>query len=84
MQYKIHAKLYVAVSNTISAYDELKMEKTRMKIVDSAAEITAAEARFRKKLVRHQVPQLTQIFTSRKLESEKRFALVNGRSFEVP
>lgn len=77
--YKMHAQLWVETNYTIAAYDELKMCKTRLQIVDSVDDITEEDANSRLKVARYEIDDQFGILNAQKLEAEMQFTRLNGR-----
>jgi E3 ubiquitin-protein ligase SHPRH len=75
-QFKGHAKLWVEVNYTISAFDELNMCKMRMQVVD---EITEEDARYSLKIARYDFQDQLLQFEEQKQEAEINFVRLNGR-----
>lgn len=78
-RYKLLAQLWVETNYTICAFDEIRMCKMRMQVVESADDLTDEDIRYRLKITRHQIQEQLEIFQSQKQEAEIHFARLNGR-----
>lgn len=78
-RYKLLAQLWVETNYTICAFDEIRMCKMRMQVVESAEELTDEDIKYRLKITRHQTQEQLEIFQSQKQEAEMQFTRLHGR-----
>lgn len=78
-RYKLLAQLWVETNYTICAFDEIRMCKMRMQVVDSTEELTDEDIKYRLKITRHQTQEQLDIFKSQMQEAEIQFTRLHGR-----
>ncbi|KAL7038671.1 hypothetical protein ACKWTF_009651 [Chironomus riparius] len=78
-RYKLLAQLWVETNYTICAFDEIRMCKMRMQVVESTEELTDEDVKYRLKITRHQTQEQLQIFKSQMQEAEILFTRLHGR-----
>lgn len=78
-RYKLLAQLWVETNYTICAFDEIRMCKMRMQVVESAEELTEEEIKYRLKITKHQTQEQLDIFKSQMQEAQIQFTRLHGR-----